>query len=66
MADPIKTPPVKSADSPEELGFMEALKGLLKKHNAQEGGPGGQHRLRTINEAVDEAVSGAKGANPDY
>lgn len=67
MADPVKQPP-KSTDSAEELTFIGALKGLLKKHDdaPMEARPGGERRKRAIDDAVDEAVTGAPKKPEDF
>lgn len=72
MSEPVTTPAAaKAADSPEELGLVSALKRLLTKHkdtqdDAQEHALGGKTREQKLMGVVDEAVTGAKGANPDY
>lgn len=74
MADPTNAQaakPAASTDSPEEMGFISSLKRLLQKHDktpgdAQNHALGGLHREKTVMDAVDEAVSGAKDAPRDY
>lgn len=75
MADPV-TP---ADDSNEEVSFFKMLKRLVQKHDtdeapdtvsgtrsAQENALGGKTREQKLMSVVDEAVTGAKGANPDY
>lgn len=61
--------PVKPKDDTGSI--LAAFRKLLERHtddpaDAQDHAAGGLQRKRTIDDAVDQAITGAKGANPDY
>lgn len=68
MADPVQKP-----KQPESESFFEHVRSFFvkgakgdAKEIVEKGGPGGQTREQKLMSAVDDAISGAKDANPDY
>lgn len=63
MADPVQTPPTRK----ESDDFFDHIKKFFSsgakgdtKEITEKGGPGGQMREKSIMDAVDDAVNGAK------
>lgn len=66
MADPVNTPPVRRREvDNDDLDFLDHVKNFFmdrgkSKEIVDKGGPGGQRREKTIMDAVDGGIAGAK------
>jgi hypothetical protein len=59
---PVKTAPAHAAKPAPDRSVLGALRDLLNEHVPREP----VHNGKTVMQAVDEAVKGADGSNPDY
>lgn len=49
-----------------EKGLVDSIKGLIAEHASAPGGTDSSGKMRSVDQAVDDAVNGAPGNTTDY